>query len=174
MKQSIFFAVCCALLWTMTNPPDTSAHGTDYRVLEAAPVIVAEFFYSDNEPLRYAEVLVFSPENDTVEYQNGRTDKNGRFAFTPEKPGEWRVKVNDGMGHAVQASINVKPDESEDTGEAAGNRIDALAEKQGPAPGQASTIIKIIFGLSLLLNIFLGMHIWKNTHNTPKTGGAGS
>ena len=171
MKRSIFFAVCCAMFWAMASPPDTAAHGTDYRVLEAAPVIAVDFFYSDREPMRYAEVLVFSPENDQVEYQNGRTDKNGRFAFIPEKAGEWRIKVNDGMGHAVQASISVKPDEA---GQNAGDRIDALAEKQPPAAGQASTLIKIIFGLSLLLNIFLGLYAWKNTHNRPKTGGADS
>lgn len=61
-----------------------SGHGTDYRLIENDAVVAAEFFYSDHTPMRYAEVLIFSPESDQVEFQNGRTNQDGRFAFLAE------------------------------------------------------------------------------------------
>jgi len=136
-------------------PSGTSAHGTDYRVIEEAPMVAAEFSYSDREPMRYAEVLVFSPENKDVEYQNGRTDRNGRFAFCPEMPGKWLIKVKDGMGHAVRAEVPV------DFPETDGGAIKGLADKDTPAARGTSKWIKAILGLSIVLNIFLGMYLLK-------------
>ena len=145
-----------SLIWTMILPSAAAAHGTDYRVLDKAPVIAAEFFYADKEPMRYAEVLVFSPDNQDVEYQNGRTDQNGRFAFCPETSGKWRIKVNDGMGHAVRAEI---PVDFPKTGNGA---IKELANKNTPAAGGASKWIKLILGVSIVLNLFLGLYAWKS------------
>jgi len=146
------------MIWMTVLPAAVAAHGTDYRVIDEAPVIAAEFFYSDKEPMRYAETLVFSPENDAVEYQNGRTDQNGRFAFCPEMSGKWRIKVNDGMGHAVRAEISVKPPET------AGGAAEGLIERETPPAADASMIMKALLGLSLLLNLFLGMYAWKSNH----------
>ena len=81
MKPFFIVAVAMSL---MALPVSVFAHGTDYRLIDNDSVVVGEFFYSDKVPMQYAEVLVFSPENDTVEYQNGRTDQNGRFAFWAE------------------------------------------------------------------------------------------
>ncbi len=153
MRRLIVLAF--AMIWMTVMPEGAAAHGTDYRVIAEAPVIAAEFFYSDKKPMRYAEVLVFSPENDEVEYQNGRTDQNGRFAFYPEMPGNWLVKVNDGMGHAVRAEIPV------DSLESANEGIKGLADKNAPAAAGTSKWIKIILGLSIVLNLFLGMFIVK-------------
>lgn len=83
--------------------------------------MAVEFFYSDKTPMRYAEVLVFSPENEKAEYQNGRTDQSGRFAFLAETPGEWQMKVNDGMGHAT-VTVNPARLESKTGGDNSGNR----------------------------------------------------
>ncbi|MDZ7833437.1 MAG: hypothetical protein U5L07_16960 [Desulfobacterales bacterium] len=156
MRRLIVLAF--AMIWMTVLPEGAAAHGTDYRVIEETPVIAAEFFYSDKKPMRYAEVLVFSPENDVVEYQNGRTDQNGRFAFYPEMPGNWLVKVNDGMGHAVRAEISVKPAET------AGGTAEVPAEPKRQPTADASMIMKALLGLSLLLNLFLGMYAWKSNH----------
>jgi len=153
MKQAVAFAF--AMIWMTALPEAVVAHGTGYRVIEEAPVIATEFFYSDKEPMRYAEVLVFSPENNEVEYQNGRTDQNGRFVFYPEMPGQWRIKVNDGMGHAVQAEIPV------DSPENGNGATKGLADKNIAPAGTASKWLKIMFGLSIVLNLFLGMFLVK-------------
>ena len=106
MNRMILWAV---LAWSMVLPFNAFAHGTDYRLIGKDAVVAAEFFYSDKTPMRYAEILVFSPESEKVEHQNGRTDQDGRFAFLAETPGEWQMKVSDGMGHAVHATVTVKP-----------------------------------------------------------------
>ncbi|MBS3754106.1 MAG: hypothetical protein KGY56_00225 [Desulfobacterales bacterium] len=137
----------------MALPAGAGAHGTDYRVLDEARVVAAEFFYSDKEPMRYAEVLVFSPENREVEYQNGRTDQNGRFAFCPETAGKWQIHVNDGMGHAVRAEIPV------DSPETGSKEVKGLSDKKPLAA--TSRWIKILLGLSLMLNLFLGIYVKK-------------
>jgi hypothetical protein len=40
-------------------------------------------------------------------YLTGTTDPAGLFTFLPGKPGEWRVVVDDGMGHRREARIDV-------------------------------------------------------------------
>jgi nickel transport protein len=127
-----------AFVWVMAIPLSALAHGTDYRLIGKEAVVAAEFFYSDKTPMQYAEILVFSPESDKVEYQNGRTDQNGRFAFLAQTPGEWQVRVNDGMGHAVHANVTVNPIKSEPTtaDEISGNRLNEATKKKRPCLGR--------------------------------------
>ena len=157
-----FFLIAVAMSF-MVLPVSVFAHGTDYRLIGNNEVVAAEFFYSDKVPMQYAEVLVFSPENDTVEYQNGRTDQNGRFAFLAEQPGDWQVKVNDGMGHAVHATVTVNPVEAKLNTIAQPNdhQLNTVTEKKDTLFANVSMSIKLFFGLSILLNFFLGMYIWK-------------
>jgi len=86
---------------------DVEAHGTAYRVIGDATVVTVEFYYSDKEPMRYAEVLVYSPKDAKIEFQNGRTDRNGRFCFCPDATGTWRMEVKDGTGHNVKSRVEV-------------------------------------------------------------------
>ncbi|CCK81014.1 hypothetical protein [Desulfobacula toluolica] len=146
------------VLFALALPAVAAAHGTDYSLVMEEQVIAAKFFYSDKEPMRYSEVLIFSPENKEVEYQNGRTDQEGRFAFCPNKPGMWGIKVNDGMGHAVNTTITVNPlaVPGEKTPNVMQNKKNLFAE--------SSMWLRIFFGLSLLLNIFWGLQTWKG-HN---------
>ena len=160
MKRiSIFVFV----VWVTAMPPNASGHGTDYRLISNDAVVAAEFFYSDNTPMQYSEILIYSPDNKKVEYQNGRTDQNGRFAFLAEIPGDWRINVNDGMGHAVQATVTVKPakSESETAVKMPGNRKNEVSKKNPPLFGDTPMALKIVSGLSILLNIFLGLYVWK-------------
>lgn len=152
-----------AFVWVMAMPFNAFAHGTDYRLIGKDSVVVAEFFYSDKTPMRYAEILVFSPKNEKVEYQNGRTDQNGRFAFLAETPGEWQMKVNDGMGHAVHATVTVNSVNSEpkNTGEVSSKRRNELSKKKDFLFGEAPMGVRLVFGLSILLNLFLGVYVWK-------------
>lgn len=161
MNRMFLFA---CFVWVMAMPFNGFAHGTDYRLIGKDAVVAAEFFYSDKTPMRYAEILIFSPKNKKVEYQNGRTDRNGRFAFLAETPGEWQMKVNDGMGHAVHATVTVNPakSESKTTGEmSSGNQGNEVSKKNGSLFGEASVGVKLVFGLSILLNVFLSVYVWK-------------
>lgn len=143
-------------------PAVASAHGTDYRVLDDAPAVSAEFFYADGVPMCYAEVLIFSPDNEKVEYQNGRTDQAGRFAFVPSVPGSWKIQVSDGMGHAVHTAVDVKRKESSAEGAPASSPNFADFRHLSHA---APLWIRAGLGLSALVNIFFFLYLWK--------GGAG-
>lgn len=80
------------------------------------------------------------------------------MAFCQDKidSGKWLVKVNDGMGHTVRAEtmIDGGPDPSEIAKGSAGNNSNAIEE--------TPKWIRILFGLSILLNLFLGLYIWKS------------
>lgn len=155
MLRLLFAAVS---VWIITIPPQGAfAHGTDYRFVDKKAVVM-EFFYSDKKPMQYSEVLIFSPENDTIEYQNGRTDQNGCFAFLPELTGEWRVQVSDGVGHAVSAAVAVN---LENTGSGRADSTGDIPQKQPAMLDGVPKMIKVVFGISLLANIFLGIAVWK-------------
>ena len=152
-------------VWIMAMPFNAFAHGTDYRLIGTDTVVAAEFFYSDKTPMQYAEILVYSPKNEKAEYQNGRTDRNGRFAFLPETNGEWRIEVNDGMGHAVYATVTVNQANSgsKNTGEISGKQQNDVSKNNVRLLGETPTGVKLVFGLSILLNIFMGLYVWKRT-----------
>lgn len=45
------------------------------------------------DPIIFAEVKIYAPQNDSIEFANGRTDRVGRFAFVPDRPGMWTVRL---------------------------------------------------------------------------------
>ncbi|NPA39393.1 MAG: hypothetical protein GXO57_03005 [Thermodesulfobacteria bacterium] len=67
-------------------------------------VIIAQ--YDTGDPMSYAKVDIYAPDS-KIRFQLGRTDRNGCFAFLPDIPGIWRVKVYDGLGHLLRLSIKV-------------------------------------------------------------------
>lgn len=149
MKKLLEYSLFLVLIH-LSNPQFASAHGAGSRILGDNKAVTAEFYYSDSEPMSYAKVLVFSPQDQKTEYQNGRTDRQGRFAFYPDTPGTWRIEANDGMGHKAQCPVevsDVKADEKK-------------AEKQIPVRN-SSISVKCISGLSLIFNIFFVIYLWK-------------
>jgi nickel transport protein len=131
------------------------AHGTGHRLVTDSTTVTIEFFYSDNEPMSYAEVFVFGPQDLKVEYQNGRTDRKGRFSVYPSIPGAWRIEASDGMGHKEVAVFEVQ---QEMIDKATSGNIQAMAITNSNPP---SIFLKAITGLSLILNLFLIIYIWK-------------
>lgn len=94
--------------------------------------------------MSYAEIKIFSPDNKNIEHQNGRTDKNGCFAFLPDKVGEWKVMVNDGMGHGVVTEVKVEK----------AMKIEKISYKALPRWQGLITGISIIWGLAGLFFYF--------------------
>jgi nickel transport protein len=150
MKLSTVFICSLVVILGLASlglPGIAAAHGTGYQLLTDAPVVAAKFYYSDQTPMKYAEVLVFSPLDGKIEHQNGRTDKNGKFFFCPDSIGQWRILVNDGMGHAVEAAIPLGPEV-----------MAGVTERPGPGPASGGTdplskLLKIIAGFSFILNV---------------------
>lgn len=69
--------------------------------------VTIEARYGDGEAMQYGEVKIFAPGNDSLEYQKGRTDAEGRFAFLPSKKGDWTIRLSDGMGHMATKTVKV-------------------------------------------------------------------
>ncbi|MDR1048962.1 MAG: hypothetical protein LBL51_04325 [Synergistaceae bacterium] len=124
--------------------PGAFAHGAGYRLSDKRPVSL-EFYYSTGETMSYEEAKVFSPKDEKFAFQSGRTDEAGRFAFTPDTPGPWRVVVRDGEGHLAEAQIEIV-----ENAENAGN--DSLAPKEAGLPEGTGLFVKAGLGVSLLFN----------------------
>ncbi|MFO7860798.1 MAG: hypothetical protein R6U41_06210 [Desulfosalsimonas sp.] len=136
-----------------------SAHGTDHRTVDTGPAVAVEFTYVDGSPMNYAEVLVYSPGDDKIEHQNGRTDANGRFVFYPDEGGEWKIEANDGTGHLEKALVKVSSDPGkQQEGSARQNKGGQQTGFGGLARPWAA-----LLGISLILNICLGFYFFKKT-----------
>jgi nickel transport protein len=144
-------------------PKDVGAHGTGHRLLKHEPVVAVEFHYSDDTPMRYAEVMVFSPRDLKVEHQNGRTDRNGKFVFCPDVPGKWLIKVNDGMGHEEKAVMEVGPEAI------AGQSENPRTHPASGGSEPLSKALKIIAGLSLIMNVSFAGYFVKRRSTSAKT-----
>jgi nickel transport protein len=150
----LFVLIFCTFL--LCHPDFTMAHGTGHRMINDGTAVTVEFFYSDNEPMSYAEVFIFAPNDHKMEYQNGRTDRKGRFSFYPSIPGAWRIEANDGMGHKEVGIIEIQKETSDET---TSKTISAMDANQ---TARQSGFLKMIAGLSLILNLFMLFCLWKS------------
>lgn len=160
--QLFFFCTGLYGMLCLHHPDPALAHGIDYRLIDDTRAVAVSFFYTDGQPMSYAETMVFGPENTDIEYQNGRTDQQGRFAFYPETPGAWRVVVNDGMGHRAEGIITVKAPSTKDgksDAEGGGDQPTTHPRVQAESHEHSHTGLKLIAGLSLIGNLcFAGLY----------------
>ncbi len=162
MKKLIqtFLVFSIVVLTTLHAPRMVACHGTAFKLLQEPTVSAVKFHYSDGEPMMYADVLVFSPEDSKVEHQNGRTDRHGKFAFCPDTPGTWRINANDGMGHLCEATVEIRQG-------AAIDQADTLSEEKDTAsPFEGAKVLKIIAGLSLIGNLACIACLFRRRSNT--------
>lgn len=130
------------LIFTVCSISRGEAHGLGYRIDDKTVTPVVSFSYSDGHPASYAEVTVWSPIDKKIEFQNGRTDKNGRFAFIPDASGVWRIVLTDGRGHASSAEYSFNTAGKEKT-----------THIENMPPGKQSRLMSILLGTSLIFNI---------------------
>ncbi|MDR3356164.1 MAG: DUF4198 domain-containing protein [Spirochaetaceae bacterium] len=137
-----------ALALGLVFPAGVFGHGVEiYDVSdEDRPVRVVCFKYSTGEPVSFARIKVFPPSTieRNVESLVSITDRNGVYCFIPDEDGDWRVDMEDGMGHKGSITVNAALAQ----GEAAG------PESAGKSDGRAPALFNIALGLSLLVNIF--------------------
>ena len=142
MKKFDLLFIGTVVFYLFFLPCRLWAHGVVYEIKGDKAVII-KVTYDDGEPMSYAEIEIFSPDNKDIEYQNGRTDKNGSFAFLPDQIGGWKIIVNDGMGHGVVTEVEVKE----------AMKIETTA-KGWPRLQKLITGISIIWGLAGLIFYF--------------------
>ena len=143
----IFAVVFGAALFA--DPNTVFSHGTGYRVSKIRPISL-EFFYSTGEKMSYMEAKVYSPNDEKFAYQSGRTDEDGRFAFTPNAVGEWRIHVKDEKGHSALAKIKILPEHviSQDV---KSNDVPSVTISPSMPDGD-DLYVRVALGVSLLFN----------------------
>jgi nickel transport protein len=149
MKSITFFICFIACILTIA---DTAwAHGIRGKIISKTGIL-AEAEYDDGEPMSYASVEVFNLK-ENLPFQTGRTDRNGRFLFLPDNPGDWRVVVNDEMGHRIVLKTRI--DENINL-----NKNQNQTDKTGYA-GFLSRYEKILAGVAIVFGMFGFLFWWK-------------
>lgn len=126
------------------------AHGLDLQVEKKYPAVLVTCLYSDGSPISYAAVKILF-QGKEPEFQNGRSDRNGRFCFAPDKTGTWQFQVDDEMGHVERVDILL--DEEFFKGA-------AIIDK--PAGKGNIHYCKILLALASILGITYGLYRWKS------------
>ncbi len=147
----MLMALTALLLLACAGP--APGHGVQHSASQEGTAIRAS--YDDGNPMAFCDFAVFAPGED-LEYQTGITDRNGGFAFLPDTLGIWRVTVDDGMGHLVQADIEIGPQGLASGGSAV--RQDRLSA--------AVVGVSVIFGLWGLWMMFAR----RSRHQKQETG----
>lgn len=83
--------------------PAARAHDLQHTVAQSTAVVV-RIAYPDGRPFSFEAYEVLRTGG-TVPVQVGRTDLDGRIAFAPGRPGEWRVKAYSEDGHGVDLTL---------------------------------------------------------------------
>lgn len=143
-KKKIILFVFVSLLASAQNG---FSHGVLGKIIMQKGILVkAE--YDDGEPMSYSSTEIFDSK-EKLPFQSGRTDRNGRFLFYPDKSGDWKIIVNDGMGHCLTLKTHI--DESL-----------ALSTINSQQPGKMSNLSqyeKGLMGISVIFGIF-GILFW--------------
>ncbi|MFI3271528.1 MAG: hypothetical protein R3Y11_05410 [Pseudomonadota bacterium] len=166
-RENIYIVMTIfALLSFVGLSNEACAHGLGYAEVNEAPKAM-RFYYSDDTPARFAEVIVLDPEGS--DFLIGRTDARGYFAFIPEKAGTWTVEINDGMGHKAVASFSVADGKSISTAEQGialtTQHDESVYHSQHAHHGSTyshSKLFMAIFGVSILANLGLGISWYRH------------
>jgi nickel transport protein len=137
MRAQVFLFSLVVVFFT---PVFVCAHGVESHVENGGLVVAVR--YTTGEAMSYARVSIAAPGAE-LSFQSGRTDRNGRFCFFPDTSGEWKVVVDDEMGHRIQVNVPVDEAMTLDTGSAAERQKGSLSKYERVLIG-----IGIIFGTS--------------------------
>lgn len=125
----------------VTSP--VSAHTIRYTTGTGGMVVTA--FFDDGRPARDMFVSIFAPGQDE-RFQSGKTDRNGRFAFFPDRSGTWEILVYDRMGHRLEIKMPVDS---------------TLRLKEDEKAYRSDRGLKILTGLGVIAVLFSGLRLLK-------------
>ena len=128
------------------------AHGVTVAHRQVSTVEINAQFET-GEPMANAQVLVYAPDNPTEPWQQGTTNDQGKFSFTPDtaQPGNWEVMVRQ-AGHGVATTIPVEAPSTENSASDPGTEAEAepnslISPSTGLSPVQQGiTIGSVIWG----------------------------
>lgn len=146
MTRRLLLAAAAAL------PLCAAAHEV-LHTIERGRAIAVRAYLADGEALAYREYEVFSPADEKVPHQKGRTDRAGWLAFVPDAAGAWRVRVSDGTGHGLELSVDAGP---------------APAERSaGEAPSGADFVLRPLVGILAIAAVFAALFKFYRRKESP-------
>jgi nickel transport protein len=134
------------------SPALLYAHGVTSKIDTGGIVVSA--LYDTGEAMDYAKVTISAP-GANLKFQSGRTDRNGRFCFFPDVSGNWKVVVDDEMGHRLEVTVPV--DEA--------MALQANAESGNLKPASLTRWEKAVMGVSIIFGIS-GILFWLKARKT--------
>jgi len=138
------------LLW----PPQIFAHGVEGTVHPGGLTVACR--YSTGEPMDFAKVTVLAPGS-SQPFQVGHADKNGRFCFFPDAPGEWRLTADDNMGHRLEVKIPVTDL----------NSLQTIPPTAQGGSDSATRSLRVLTGLSAIF-FLSGLLVWWRGRRLPR------
>ena len=93
-------------LLLLVSPSVAGAHSVNVELRGPGTAEIV-FRYADGSAMRDAEYRVFAPGNGPFPVATGETDPTGQVPLHATKDGRWRIEVEDRIGHASQARIDV-------------------------------------------------------------------
>lgn len=138
---AIFVSIMTAIM-----PRLIHAHGVQGIVENGGLVVTAQ--YDTGEAMSYARVNIAAPAA-KLPFQSGRTDRNGRFCFYPDVIGEWKVVVDDEIGHRLEVMVPVNEAMELKTDKRHGGRAECSLSRRE----------KALMGISIIFGIF-GVFFW--------------
>jgi nickel transport protein len=133
-------------------PLSLHAHGVMGTVGSGGVVVTAQ--YNTGEAMSYARVKILAP-GAGLTFQSGRTDRNGRFCFFPDGPGDWEMIVDDEIGHRLKVMVPV--DEAKE--------LKKDQQAGGSAESSLSRYERALMGISIIFGIFGTILGWKGYKN---------
>jgi nickel transport protein len=107
-RTSLAF-VALAALAASASPRPARAHGVSAEVDRREGAVAIRARYHGGRPLADARYEVRSPRGGDGPFAEGRTDRHGWLAFTPDVPGTWKVRIADASGHGRVVEVEVAP-----------------------------------------------------------------
>lgn len=149
-RRLMFFFLIMALMLSSR----LHAHGVTSKIDTGGIVVSA--MYDTGEAMDYSRVTISAP-GANLKFQSGRTDRNGRFCFFPDISGNWKVVVDDEMGHRLE--VNVTVDQA--------MVLRANPENGNARPNVLTRCEKAVMGVSIIFGIS-GILFWLNARKTKK------
>ncbi|MBD3222343.1 hypothetical protein GF314_13980 [bacterium] len=120
-------------------------HGVVHHTGQASAFTVT-FTYADGSPIAFADYQVHGPQ-DPRPAAVGLTDRAGRVAFLPDRPGPWTVRVTTADGHGKTVELAITEDQLD--GAAADHAGDDVAG------GGTARWLRALLGVGLILLVAL-------------------
>ncbi|MBD2156589.1 carboxypeptidase regulatory-like domain-containing protein [Leptolyngbya sp. FACHB-16] len=124
------------------------AHGAvlTHKTTQAYEIIAA---YDNGDPMKNAQIAIFSPNDPVVPWKTATTDEEGRFLFSPPSPGSWEVQVRQ-AGHGDLLVIAVDDPATAQTDGAAAQKVVPQTEEATAPSGTINPLQKGLMAGSVI------------------------